>query len=601
MIDYHGNRVALSAFMSSLAAANFSGTTVTKAQQEALAAVKAEGGCALLGAFVHHLLGHAASDGAELDLLERATHLWSRGAVLASQLGAIRTDLEGALENPGATGSTDRFNAAAVAAQDFADTANELRVAIDALRSDVLAFPHLPPHPRQQDRKTNTWDWGNLAPARRTDAFVRTLFRMADNLGSTAFAVGAATSYGANVAGSAYIGRSVGGPRRMHRYRHRIARNAVGSWLASHHPAAVSTAAMASAISFGDAENPTLPTELESLLHDALRGTFDLNRTGPVPDLQRGYRRLIRHLTLLDGFNRSPVPTPPAQNWMVALYGDPQNPPPSLRPQDIDVGGQDGGGVAVVYGSPAPGSSSPNGSDSSTASKGCEIAFLILILIDLAQAFVQCIVQWGKKETCTYWDNMLLKKLWEQDPPDPRDPTQPQDVNTTTAQLTAIASSPQAAQLVGMLFDAHCQIWEAMDRAYAFLAVTGLIYPGNLVTLPLYAQFTSLPGIQSWPHREEANPAKTYHLSPISRLELPKTSPSPFPIGAHPDVYLGQFHGPNATQVTLQLWQQSVAGLFDSQNLDLDADRGFMHPCWAAHGSVHNQPVDVVVLGYSEQ
>jgi hypothetical protein len=300
---------------------------------------------------------------------------------------------------------------------------------------------------------------------------------------------------------------------------------------------------------------------------------------------------------LLDGFGRPTVPITPAQVWLVALFADTQNPPPSLRPQDIDVNGQDGGGVAVGYGgSPSPGSTTPSDSDSSSTAKGCGIVIAILILIDVVQAFVQCVGQWANKHTCTFWDNMLLKKAWEQDPPDPHDPTHPENPNVTAAQLTAVASSPQAAQLVGMLFDIHCQVWEAMDRAYAFLAVTGLIYPGDLITMPLYAQFTALPGKLLWPHREEADPTALYHLYPNSPLENPTTDPSPFPTGAHPNISLRQ-----GEQLSLGLWRQIAAGEFDSQNRDLDADRSFFHPCWTAGGSIHDDPVDVVILDYNEQ
>ena len=45
---------------------------------------------------------------------------------------------------------------------------------------------------------------------------------------------------------------------------------------------------------------------------------------------------------------------------------------------------------------------------------------LIILLIDVLQALVQCLVQAADEETCTFWDNMLLSELWEQDPPDPR-------------------------------------------------------------------------------------------------------------------------------------------------------------------------------------
>ena len=75
MLDYHGDTVALSEFMSALSAANFPDPAVASVQHKALEVVATESGAALLGAFVHHLLSHAASDGAELALLQRAADL----------------------------------------------------------------------------------------------------------------------------------------------------------------------------------------------------------------------------------------------------------------------------------------------------------------------------------------------------------------------------------------------------------------------------------------------------------------------------------------------------------------------------------------------
>jgi len=598
MLDYHGDCVALSEFVSTLGSASFPDPAVRAAQQDALAAVVDEAGPALLGAFVQQLLVHAGADGSELALLGRAADLWGRGRTLCDQLGTIRGGLEGAMEDPAAAGSAERFNSAAVGAQELANAVTLMRLEVDELRSDALAFRHLPSHPRQRDIGTDAWDWGNLQLARRTDAFVRALFRQAGDPRSLSFAVGAGAAYGANVAGSAYLGHAVGGPRRTHRHRDRLARNTVGSWLAAHHPAALTPAAMADRVRFGPPGAPELPSDLESLIGGALTDTFDVTHAAPVPDLQLGYRRLIEHLTLLDDFQSPAVPAPPAQVWMAALWGDPANSPPSLRPQDLDTVGQDGGGVAVQYGPGEPGSSTPDSSDSSKTAKGCGIAFLAIILIDLLQAFIQCIGQWANGHTCTFWENMLLSKLWEQDPPDPRDPTNP---GVSQGQLTAIAAAPQATEMVGVLFDAHAQAWEAMDRARAFLAVTGLIYPTDITTLPLYAQFTAVPAEESWPHREEADPESTYHRYPASPIEHPVAVASPYPFGASPAVFLDPGAQLQAATVTLGLWRQIAAGERDSQNRDLDADRGFAHPCWAARNSVHDDPIDVVVLGYDEQ
>ena len=512
-------------------------------------------------------------------------------------MGAIRSALERALEDPSAPGAVDTFNSAAVDVQVLGNEAIALRTQVDSLRAEVLGFPHLPAHPRQSDRKTDTWDWGNLTTGRRTDAFVRSLYRHVGDPQTNACARSAA-SYGANVAGSAYVAQTVGGPRRTHRYRDRVARNSFGAYLAAHHPAAISPSAMAAAISSIAAGGGLAPA-LETQLRDALSETFDLNATLPLPDLQVGFERMVRHLGALDGFTMPAAPAPPAQVWMASLYGDPQNPPPSLRPQDIDVVGQDDGGVAVQYGSgSSPGSTTTDNSDSSKAAKGCGIAVLLIIVIDLVQAFVQCIGQWANGHTCTFWDNMLLSKVFEQDPPDPRDPTHP----TTDEQgLTAMAGSPQIAQFVGMLFDAHNMAWEALSRGYNFLAATGLIYPHDLLATPMYAQFTSLPGVQSWPRREEANPIESYHLYPSSSIENPVASPSSFAVGAAPPVFVASGAGSSAAGVSMSLWQQIAREVRDSQNLDLDADRGFGHPCWAAGGSVHDDPIAVLILQYDAQ
>jgi hypothetical protein len=600
VVDYHGGCVSLTEFTAALSAANFTDPAVTTAKGQALAAISAEGGRALLGAFVHHLFGHAASDGAELDLLERASKLWAGGAALCNELGVIRADLVDALDNPGDPGAADSFNAASVSAQELAQKANEIRVEVNALRLDALKFPHLPEHPRQQDRTTDTWDLGNLALARRTEALVRELFRLASDQGTLAFAMGAATAYGSNAAGSAYIGQTVGGPRRTLRHRDRLTRNAIGSWLAANRAAAEPPSKMADRIALGAAA-PALPTNLEALIKNALNSTFDMRRTAPIPDLQLGYRRLVQHLRLLGTFTLPDPPAPPPQTWLAAVLSDPQKPPPSLRPQDIDVGGQDGGGVGVTIGDPpAPGPNSPGPSDNGVK-RGCGIAVAIIILVDLLQAFIQCVGQWANHHQCTFWDNMLLKKVWEQDPPDPRNPSPPQNPQVTAARLTAISTFPQTAQLVWVFFDTHNQIWKAMAKAYEFLALTGLIYPGDLTSAPLYQQFTTLPGDFTFPHREGTSAETTYHLFPSSPTENPTQQPSPFPAGRHPDEFLRRGSQLCAAEVTLQLWRQIASGEHDNQNLDLDADRGFAHSCWAARNSVQQDPVDVVILPFDEQ
>ena len=599
MIDYHSNCVSLADFTTKLAAEIFAIPKMKQARDNALADLAANKGTALLGSFTYHLFHHAVSSGDELDLLQRATDLWQQGTGLYETLSSVRADLESALMAPGEPSSAENFNNASVQAQALANSGIELQTKINSLRAEVNKYPHLRAHPRRKNVRADRWDWNDYVFARRTDAFVRSLFSSGKSKNAKAFALGAASAYGGNVAGSAYLGHAVGGPRRLHRFRNRIARNAMGDWFSIHNSEAKSLKEMADLVSFGTAGTPSLPTEVAALLKEASDKTFLSRPDFPTPDFALGYQRLVTHLRLLDGFQLPGLPPLPPQTFVTAIMANPSVPPPSLRPQDVDVDGQDGGGVGVSIGAdPNAGTTSPGDSDSNV-SKGCGIALLLIILIDIVQAFVQCCVQWGKKETCTFWDNMLLKKVWEQDPPDPRDPTNPQ---VQGQELVAIAEAPQISQFVWMLFETQNYIWEAMAKSREFLVLKGLIYPGDLLSQPLYTQFTSLPSpSQAWPRREMPSPADNYVGYPTSAVEHPTNSASPYMLGVQPDVILQKNGRLRGADVAFRLWRQMQIGQQDGQNFDLDADRGFVHPCWEASTPMASDPIGVTILKYDEQ
>lgn len=323
MLDYQANCAALSDFVVALSGQLFPDAELTSAKTRSLAAVGANGSSAMLGAVAYHLIGHAASDGSELALLQRASDLWQQGLALCSQLGSIRSNLESALTSPQVAGAAANYNSATVSAQLLANQANELRVSVEQLRLDALTFKHLPVHPRQRDLVTRVWDWGNLILGRRTDAFVRSLLQSASSANEIAFATGVLSAYGANVAGSAYLGHSVGGPRRTHRFRDRLARNAIGGWISANHPGANSSTALSVLLGFGSPA-PSLPSELKNLLDTAIRQSFDTAKTEPIPDLDLGYTRLMSHLSLLDGFILPSQPTLPPAAVITAVLSAPR-------------------------------------------------------------------------------------------------------------------------------------------------------------------------------------------------------------------------------------------------------------------------------------
>jgi len=605
MIDYRAHASAFEGVRKSLAAESWGDPAMTAARDETLADVALAPDHALLGAFVDHLFTHAVSDGTEIALLERSSALWGQGLELYELLGSARKDLESALANPGNPASADLFNGAAMDSQRLAQGMHALQASIFSLRDDIAAQPHLPDHPRQLDEPASNWDWGNFHLARRTDAFARTLADRADDPATRAFAFGALTAYGGNACGSAYVGHVVGGPRRAHRFRDRLARNTLGSWIAAHDASIESLATMSQRLQFGAASAPTLPAAVETLIQHALSGTFDLTHTQPVPDLQLGYRRLVRHLELLDDFVRPSLPDMPMPVFTAKLFGDPANPPPTIRPQDATVTGDTGGGVSV--GTNTPGEPTPGKDDSKKTSGsvcGAILALLILFAILLVVAFIKCVIEWADGKKCNYFEELgdLITGLFKKDEPDPRDPPTSENPGMSSAGLTAFAGTDQAVQLVGYLWDMQIQLWEALENSYSYLAATGLIYPDGLLELPLYEQFTAIPGAGGWPHRPAADSGGSYHLYPTSPLENPTETPSPFPSKATPNVFAAGQDRRAATPagVALPVWEQIARGDLDSPNLDLDADRGFQHQCWSTGGSIDDDPLNVVVLGYDE-
>jgi hypothetical protein len=595
LIDYHAQLLALDQIRKSLTALPSTDPAFVSARNQVQADLATTADYAILGTLLTHLMTHAASDGSELMLLTRAHGVWNRGIVLFNSLTSVRARLETSLANPSAGTSVPDFNSATSDAQLFARDAYSLLADVTALRKDVSALPFLPSHPRQSDKPSSAWDWANLLLGRRTDALVRSIYKLAHTTPTRAFAFGVLSGYGTNISGSTYLGQVVGGPRRSHRFRERIARNAIGTWLARAHPYTPTPTGIAEIVRFGPSASPRLPSAIERLLHDALSATFDLSKTEKLPNLQQGYTRLLSHLQLLDGFTLPAVPALPQGVWQAKIYGDPSSPPPSLRVQDTGFSGDPGGGV--TYTGNLPGQSTPGKSDNSSSADICGIIAAILIIVDVVQAFVQCIVQWADKKTCTFWQNMLLSKLWEKDPPDPRDPSSSPSPTATSSQLVAMSSSDEITQFISSLYDIHTQIWEGLDRAYNFLAFNGLIYTGSLIDIPVYSQFTAIPGSVPWPHRPMDDAANWYHIYPFSSIENPQTGMSGFAQGDTPDAIFSLA----SDRLALHLWQQIALGEHDSQNLDLDADRGFLHPCWATGGSINTDPVNVKILAYADQ
>jgi hypothetical protein len=163
-----------------------------------------------------------------------------------------------------------------------------------------------------------------------------------------------------------------------------------------------------------------------------------------------------------------------------------------------------------------------------------------------------------------------------------------------------------AAHIAQELYNFHLLLWQAFDLAFAYLAATGLIYPDDLImSSPLYQQFVTTPSRSAWPHRPEPQPADTYHLDPTSPIEQPAATVPPFPSSAPPSALLAAWLTGDKQHTVLPIAQRLLLQILrhesDSENYDLDADRGFLHPCWeCAPGTSIAAPVlSVKVLPYA--
>ncbi len=608
MVDYRTHVAALQQFQDTLAQSTFADAQTATLRDRHLNDVAQSPGMAMLGAMIDHLIAHASSDGTELMLLERAAALWKEGLALYATLGTFRDSLERALADPSNPQAVNAFNTAAANIHPLLVQVKSKNSQIQSLKNEVHTFGFLPPHPRQLDEPLTAWSWGDVMLARRTDAFARTVRAQAFDTRTSAFAFGVLSGYGANACGSAYLGQVVGGPRRAHRHRDRVARNTLGSWFAAGQPIPTLTA-IANQIKV---EAPTLPTDLENLIASSLTDTYDTSRTPALPNLQLGHQRLIRHLELLDTFAVPAAPVPPIEPFLTRLYADltvahvPAVPQQVGVPQAAGAGSGSGSGITPQAAKQPDALTDSDAPDSTTVDCGAFWEAVGLSLLFVLGGWFYCVIKWANDEHCPLTDD--IGDNFDDAFPDgvyvgpEHDSNFPQALTST--QLGNAANVEQTTTLIGHLFDTQCLIWEALNKAADFLSTHGLIYPDGRLGRPRYKQFLRVPSTPqgTWPQRPEPN-ANRLHRYPTTGTELPAAGPSAYAANVPPDVFL------NAREFGLELtaaglstavWRQMADGIVHAPNYDLDADRGFHHPCWRARGSITDNPIDVVVLDYLE-
>jgi hypothetical protein len=589
MIDYFAHTAVFERVRTELAGVADPG--LAGARDKLLADAAAYPEAALLGTFVDHLLMHADNSGAEIEILGRAADLWESGRSVFDAAGSVKAAVEAAFANPTAPNAAASFNAAMATLIGLRAKLAVIQAGMDALGNDVTQWRHLPdPHPRQRDITISRWDWGDRFLARRTEAFVRATFKNAKDPRTSAFALGALASYAGNVGGSAYLGHVVGGPRRTHPRRDRIARNAVGAWIRANRTLPNLQALEAGIHRNGSAGHASaLRSDLDSFLQQSLNEAFP---GMPRANLSVGLARLEKHLALLAIFVRPPLPVPPSPILMATMA--------SLSADgSVDISQPDPADLPP-YGPPPPPGPDPTPTDpprttDESSAEGCWVAALVVTALYLLIDGIVDLAEGKKYDPIGDLSNVNTGSASDDE-----------NVTATSQQLVALSSSSGGTLMVAELFSFQMKVWQAMDDALTILVKKGLVYPDELIIGGItFSQFTAVGPLSPWPLRTEVAADEGYLDFPSGPVEHPSAAASPFPVGATPFTFVDVPSAPTSFQSApieaVRLWLQIAREQQDPINYDLDADRGHHAPCWqvAEKMSINDDPVIVDVLPYT--
>ncbi|MGP4009868.1 hypothetical protein [Streptomyces sp. 4N124] len=591
MIDYCAHVLSIAATvetLDSVAPSSEHGETWSETKQ----ALQEESGYALLGALFDHLLERTTEGESEHEILEEAASIYALAIEAMAKMDTFRAEFEAMAKSP-ASATPQQFTNLLVRMKSLKSFMEGQVDRVKALKSKATPpYSHVPGHRATFDQTVSDWAWRDVVLGRRTDALVRELAAAEDGTSATrAFSFGALTSYSSNCIGSSYLATAVGGPRRSHPLRDRIARYAVGGWLrVKTKDAAIwpTFSTLRESLAALGGPNRQLPDAITNQISTALSKAFPSGSGAPAapPDLQAGYERLLRHLELLDSFPEAPTPPDIDGDLLVRTLdgslndgvlgpgasGDPLHDPDTGPPvNDPNLGPPTPGGVPAVQGQ--------------VSDNGCFGLGLLILCLGIVAVVITIFI------------------LTSDDEDEQGNPT------VTMEALTAFLESDDACRVVANTYNARVYLHEIASICLQSFKRIGLLYPeeadlGNW----RFAQFTELPAEPglAHPHRPSSDESAEYLLWPTSPIEEPTTNPSHYPPSSTPDVFLSGI--PNAASPTVgefgaEVWLRHQDGAVpqDSDiNLNADADRGYAAACWrvAPGQSINHDPIPVETLGY---
>ncbi|HDR7383805.1 TPA: hypothetical protein QCX24_003026 [Bacillus toyonensis] len=564
MIDYQSHLAALNVTLNNLENLTSSGNSKPELE-ELQKVIKDNYSYALLGSIIDHILEHDKISEIELDRLTKASELWGMFRNFILEVESIRETLESLVLDPNQSELLEKANNLGLKFKDLKPQFDILVAKLQAFYDEIKDLKHVVQHGQARDTPVINWNWRDIILSRRTGAFMSNLLSIAQNDGSPkvlSFALGALSSYSSNVTGSSYINMTVGGPRRSHPHRDRLASYTIGSWFKLNRPdLTTSFTNLTSKVSFGAPNAPALPKKINKLLTNALKETYGQFNLTEYPDLNNAYQKLVQHLNLLSSFKPLPLPKPIDDtlwgNTLKSNMGPGPYPGPYINqfPQK----------------NPTP---TPDDSSKEDHEWWEWVLFGICIA---ASALAGLFASDGQNDPY-------------------RSPFQ------NTGEVQQYLSSNDALGKVNLMFDLHCQLYEIANNGLMVLKLIGMIYPDAIdLDEKQFSQFTSIPRNEIEGLKRQISDLNKFLEFPYSPVEDPKGTVSPYPANSTPNVFL-EGSSDSAGEYGLSLWIQAASGIvpeLQKINYNLDADRGYKHECWEVNkGSILDNPVSVKVLGY---
>jgi hypothetical protein len=605
MVDLFAHFAALEVLRARLKREVVSGSITDARATDILEAVESEYAFAVLGSVLDHLVAHAGPSDAEIGRLREALAISVDVRAFIADLRAARSTIESVALDPAAPGALVTYNAARLTLASLCLRYGPLVARLQAFVWQLQPLRHLTPHPLGADQPTGAWPWRDLLLSRRTGALTAEVMRLSRALGTRqalAFSFGVSASYVGNAFGSPYLAHGVGGPRRSHPYRDRLASYSVGAWIRhASLPEPLDFDPMRFIPVFGSPNNPALPHWVVDILRKAVKKVY---ATGDLPaappDWESAYLQLLEHWELLHSFPPITPAAPIDDTLDVAIEN-------SLTPQDKDkdepTTPQDGpepepDGPEKLF-DPGPGAPpwfmEKHEDWWDYVKEGClDLLFLPILLIR-----VGFYLGHDASEKEPDQKGGLASKASKLSTP------------LTQGELDAVAAGKDMLIAVAGLHDMDSGLQHMSAACLKVLKVVGLLYPEREdLPDPTFRQFVVLPpaslGLQ-WPSRPPAA-VGLFLQPPMTGLEAPGVAPSSLGPGQKPVAFLLKGFGGTGSVMNdgFDLFRDELHDLssspFRSSNLNLDADRGLSEECWglAPGTSVNDNPVNPVLLNYGD-